>query len=193
MALVDGDYVSLQNRIIATFLADTGAGGLFEDLSDPFPASHGGGTRRSVNTIEAETRGDSSQYSDAELPVIAVVFDDREGESGDDNNPRTFEKRFTFRALCLVRSLDEEEAGVTAGKIAHRLEKVIREQNAAVKIFNIVPTDVDGMDAGAAVTVELTGTGIDREDETTDDKTIGRHAAAVVEFTLGVAVGFTYN
>lgn len=190
MALVDGDYKTLTTKMVAQLKTDTVSGGLWEDIGT-WGATHGGGTRRSVNTIEDEVIGDPSAYESTQLPALIVQIVAKTPEEQNKHVQKIYDVNLT----ALTRSGDGEGADTEMYKIMHRVEKFTREQNDVANIWGLNPdgTDIDGMDVGAGVVTMLVGTEITRLGDGQGEKQIGRHTVGTVSFTLTVAAQFAYS
>ncbi len=115
MAMVNGDYLELANKIVATLLDDTGSGGLREGEDPP------------VKTIEACLPDENRYYGKHELPLIAVqVTGKREAH---EPNMRMTAKVFDVEFIVLARGGDRQKEDQQCKKIAHRLEVVFRQQD----------------------------------------------------------------
>ncbi len=139
MALAKGDYIILAEKIVEALKADTDQGGLCE-LGNP-----------AVKTIEPKIRRESKLYSKYELPLIGIeVVRKKELPSP---NAKVFDKVFEVEFLILCRGGDREAEAERAKKIAHRLEKVLIEQNQAQKQFSGLAREV--ADAQGVIFVQL--------------------------------------
>jgi len=130
MALANGDYLIVAEKVVETLLADTGAGGLREPGDTP------------VKTIEPKIRREAKLYSKYELPLIGVEVTSKREEPGPSSS--LVDKIFSLEFLVLCRGGDREAEAERAKKIAARLETVIRAQNAADQQFSGMPALIEG-------------------------------------------------
>jgi len=121
MSLEQGDYLIVAEKIVQTLLSDTAPGGLCEENN---PA---------VKTIEPRIRKESKLYSKYELPLIGVEVVGKREEPAPSS--QLIDKIFELEFLILCRGGDREAEAERAKKIAHRLEKVLMEQNYPDKQF----------------------------------------------------------
>jgi hypothetical protein len=125
MALTNGDYLELADKIVSTLLADTEAGGLREGDDPP------------VKTIEARLPEESRYYGKHELPLVAVqVIGKREVH---EPSMRCVAKVFEVEFRILTRGGDRQKEDQNCKKIAHRLEKVFRQQSQSSQPFQGLP------------------------------------------------------
>jgi len=115
MALLNGDYLAVAEKIVATLLADRAEGGLREE-ADP-----------AVKTIEPRIRRQAKLYSKYELPLIGVEVKSKKEIPAPSSS--LVDKIFELEFLVLCRGGDRELETDRAQKIAARLEYVIRQQN----------------------------------------------------------------
>lgn len=187
MALVNGDYLTLTDRIVADLKTDIGAGGLWENLGT-FDAIFGGGVRRSVNSIEREMKDEVTLYDDLQLPAIVILPTARDSE--EEEHPQHFHKTFRLTASILARNEDFEAADSEMLKVVHRLEKYIRDQNSTDQLFGIQENDIDGQDEKAGIVVALSGTTMVRA---RNSPLPGIHSMAEVDFVIEIPVQFEYT
>lgn len=140
MSLADGNYITIQEHVVDALEADTGAGGLVES---PNP---------SVKTIEAELRDEPRAYRSAEVPAIAVSI------VGMNESREAGATKRTYRLVFYIytRGADSESEIETCQKIAHRLEALLREENAPDKQFGNLCADIPGALGSLTVTVSQT-------------------------------------
>lgn len=188
--LVDGDYKILVTKMVAQLKLDVGAGGLWEDIGN-WPATHGGLTRRSVNTIEDEVLGDASVYESSQLPAIIVQIASKVPE---DQN-KHLNKIFNVNLTALTRSDDAEGADTEMYKVLNRLEAFAREQNDVLNLWGLAQdgTDIEGMDVGAGVVTTLIGTEIIRLGDGEGEKQLGRHTMGTVSVEIDIPCQFAYS
>jgi hypothetical protein len=130
MALAQGDYLVIAEKVVETLLADTGAGGLCEQ-GEP-----------AVKTVEPRIRREAKLYSKYELPLIGVeVVSKREAPAP---SSRLVDKHFDLEFLVLCRGGDRELETARVKKIAARLEHLIREQNYSDRQFSGLARLVEG-------------------------------------------------
>jgi len=167
MALADGDYLQVREKVLATLQADTGAGGLREGDEPP------------VKTLEARLRDEPGFYGRHEVPALVVtVAGKSESASPNLRNPqKTFE--LSFRIICLGgdRGVELE----TCQKIAHRLEQLCREQTQTDQQFQGLPQAID--QAEGALICSLTRTVFSAASR--PEKSTGRYA---VEGIVGAEI-----
>jgi hypothetical protein len=130
MALADGDYLTVAEKVVATLLADNGEGGLRE------------GNNPEVKTIEPRIRREARLYSKYELPLIGVEVK-RKTEIPAPTS-RLVEKVFELEFLVLCRGGDRELEIARAQKITARLEYVLRRQNLPDQQFAGLPGLIPG-------------------------------------------------
>lgn len=175
MALVDGDYIVVRDQIIATFNADTGSGGLKEDL---------GGGVTSVLLIEGELRSEPRLYKKHEIPAIAISVGDKdEKEQG-----HMILKSFAVICSIFHRGLDEESVITKAKKITHRAEKVIRDQDRLGVTAFIDLSAVDGWEE--TVDIKNIRTSIVHGKMTLEKKQQDFAAIGTIEFVLEIGTCF---
>jgi len=176
MALLDGDYLQVKDKVLATLLADTDPGGLREEGDPP------------VKTLEARLRDEPGFYGRHEVPAVVVtVSGKREGASPNLRNPqKTFELR--FRIICLGgdRNLELE----TCQKIAHRLEQLCREQTRTDQQFQGLPLAID--QAEGALLCSLTRTVFNATSR--PEKSTGRYTVeGIVEAEIQIPCQLNWN
>jgi len=116
-------------KIVATLLSDTNSGGLREGDEPP------------VRTIEARLPEENRYYGKHELPLIAVeVKGKREVH---EPNMRCEAKVFDVEFIVLTRGGDRQKENQQCKKIAHRLEKIFREQSQSNKPFQGLPDSIE--------------------------------------------------
>ena len=169
MALADGDYLQVREKVLATLLADTGSGGLREAGDPP------------VKTLDARLRDEPGFYGRHEVPALVVtVAGKREGASPNLRNPeKTYE--LSFRIICVGgdRSLELE----TCQRVAHRLEQVCREQTRTDQQFQGLPRVID--QAEGALICSLTRTAFNAASR--PEKSTGRYTVeGIVEAEIQV-------
>lgn len=130
MALAEGDYLVIAEKVVTTLLADTDAGGLRAE-NDP-----------AVKTIEPKIRREAKLYSKYELPLIGVEVVKKREEPAPSS--RHIDKYFDLAFLILCRGGDRELETERAKKIAARLEQVIKDQNYSDKQFSGLAALIDG-------------------------------------------------
>jgi hypothetical protein len=130
MALADGDYLAIADKVVETLTGDTSEGGLCEEN---FPA---------VKTIEPRIRREAKLYSKYELPLIGVEVVRKREKPGPSS--RLVDKHFDLEFLVLCRGGDRELETRRAKKIAARLECLIREQNESDQQFAGLPPLIEG-------------------------------------------------
>ena len=130
MALAEGDYLVIAEKVVETLLADTGAGGLREE-NEP-----------AVKTIEPRIRREAKLYTKYELPLVGVeVVGKREAPAP---SSRLIDKHFDLEFLILCRGGDRELETERVKKIAARLEYLIREQNYSDRQFSGLARLIEG-------------------------------------------------
>ena len=169
MALADGDYLQVREKVLATLLADADPGGLREGSDPP------------VKTLEARLRDEPGFYGRHEVPALVVtVAGKREGASPNLRNPqKIFE--LSFRIICLGgdRSLELD----ACQRIAHRLEQVCREQTRTDRQFQGLPRVID--QAEGALICSLTRTAFSAASR--PEKSTGRYTVeGIVEAEIQV-------
>jgi len=143
MALADGDYLVVAEKVVETLLADTGAGGIREEPNPP------------VKTIEPRIRREAKLYSKYELPLIGVeVVKKREEPSP---SSQIIDKIFELEFLILCRGGDRELESDRAKKIASRLEKILKEQNLPDQQFSGLPGLIAGSQGVLLTKIKETG------------------------------------
>lgn len=123
MSLADGDYITVQDKIVAAINADTGSGGLRETGDPP------------VKLVEAELRSEPRVYRDHEVPAIAVVVTGKD-ETIDASGPV---RRYGISFYIYCRGLDSESEIAQCQRIAHRMEELFREENATDRQLGDLP------------------------------------------------------
>lgn len=96
-----------------------------------------------IVTWEAETREDSAQYNDNELPAVAVEV----VHSGAEINPLSKMVTGSYGALIITTTgggADLKTIKQQAKRIAGRIERVLRQQNRPTKQLSDLPTDLEG-------------------------------------------------
>ncbi len=190
MALANGDYITLTGLMVAQMKLDTGDGGLWQDIGN-WPVTHGGDTRRSVNTIEDEIVGDLSAYESTQYPVIIVQPFSKDAEV----LTKHIHKIYNMNLMAVSRSDDPEAADTEIYKIMHRLEAFSREQNDVANIWGLNPdgSDIDGMDIGAGVVTTLGSTEIVRFAAGQGEKPVGFHTMGTLAVAIDIPAQFTYS
>lgn len=177
MPLAKGDLRSVGERIVETFLADTGDGGLRDAADAPdFP----------VMLVTDELKGDPSWYADEELPCIVILPQDKRTGQHPTHGPKTF----TYTAVVYHKGLELETIDPIVQDIADRVEEVIEEQKTAANSFGLVPGDVIGYNSRGGITVSTPRTVMVREPEDDDkSETMGLMTSrAIVNFSLEVPI-----
>lgn len=125
MALADGDYLLVRDKVLATLQADTGPGGL-RSADDP-----------PVKTLESRLRDEPGFYGRHEVPAVVVtIVGKREGAVANFRNPvKIFELRFHIICVGGDRHREVEQCQ----KIAYRLEELCREQTRTERQFSGLP------------------------------------------------------
>ena len=101
-----------------------------------------------IQTWEAETRDNSADYSDYELPAVAIEVT----HSGQEINPLSKHLTATYAALILTTTGGEavlKTVKQLAKRIAVRIERNIRQQNISTKQFSDVTADLEGAISGS--------------------------------------------
>jgi len=130
MSLADGDYISVEDKIVETLMGDTGSGGLRESGA---PA---------VATIEAGDISLMASFGQADFPAILVrTIEKSESPPGPAYNTI---KTFAVKAAVLDRAMDRGAVEESVRKVSARLEQVLREQTATDKQFLGLPDLIDG-------------------------------------------------
>lgn len=129
MALEDGDYIKVCEKVMATLLADTGEGGLREGDAPP------------VKSIEARLPDEDRYYGKHEVPLVAVEV--RGKKEVPAPNVRCQAKVFEIEFIILARGADRDKEHQDVRKIAHRLEKIFREQSASIDAFQGLAALID--------------------------------------------------
>lgn len=173
MALSDGDFRAVEDKVVETLLADTGAGGLLES-ADPAVAS--------ILAGDAELY---KSFGQAEFPAILVrVVGKKELPS---MPAYSVVKTFTLKAVVLDRGMDRQAAEISARKITARLEEVLRSQTNSDKQFMGLP-DLIG-DAEGVLVTSLVETKFN-ETEAEADQVI---ASSMVGVDIQVPCAFRYE
>ena len=128
MSLANGDYIEVRDHIVAALEADSGDGGL-RDESDP-----------PVKLIEAELRNEPRLYMDHEIPAIAVAILGKDERASSGASVRLW--RVGLFAYC--RGLDSEAEIERAMRIAARIDKVLRDENAPDRQLGNLPASIEG-------------------------------------------------
>lgn len=142
MALENGDYLELANKIVATLLADTGSGGLREGDDPP------------VKTIEARLPEENRYYGKHELPLIAVQVEGK--KEVHEPNMRCVAKVFEVELVVLTRGGDRQKEDQQCKKIVHRLEKVFRQQSQSSQPFQGLPGSIEDAEGVLLTTIRST-------------------------------------
>jgi hypothetical protein len=173
MPLNNGDYKTVEEKIAATLLADTGEGGLREGLNPPVAAVAAGGAERARSLAQAEfpailVRAVAKKETPA-APAYAVL------------------KTFTIEAVVLDRAMDRQAAEDSVRRIAARLEELLREQTATDKQFLGLPDEIAGAEGVLVSTITETRL---PASEAQSDRVIAR---AIVEASIQVPCAFRYE
>ena len=173
MTLSDGDYRAVEDKIVATLLADTGPGGLLEQ-GDPAVAS--------VLAGDAELY---RSFGQAEFPAILVRA------SGKKESPAmpaySVVKTYTVRSTVLDRGMDREAVENSVRKITARLEQVLRSQTNTDKQFMGLPDMIEGAEGVLVTSLQETRF---NETEAEADHVIASSAA---NFEIQVPCAFRYE
>jgi hypothetical protein len=173
MALADGDYRAIENKIVATLLADTGDGGLREQDAPP------------VKTIMAGGPDLARPLGQADFPAVLVRA------AGKKETPAApacaVIKTFAVAALILDRGLDRTAVEASVRKISARLESVLRAQTATDRQFLGLPDEIEG--AEGVLVSTITDTRLLESQAQADRVT----ATAMVEASIQVPCAFRYE
>jgi len=115
MALADGDFRLVEEKVTAALLADTEEGGLRE-TGAPAVASARPGDAALVEAL-----------GQAEFPALLVRAESKKEEPG--QPAAAVLKSFLVRVLAAERGHDREAAEAKTRRIAARVEEVLRRQN----------------------------------------------------------------
>jgi len=172
MSLVDGDYIAVENKAVATLLADTGDGGLLET---------GSPVVSTVRRGRAELAGAMGQ---AEFPAVLIrVVEKRESSAPAYATVKTF----VLECAAAERGMDREAAEDKVRMIAARLEKVLRRQTDTDKQFQGLPDLVDAAEGVLVSSVTRTDLPLSRVES---DRVI---ALATVRAEVSVPCAFRYE
>jgi hypothetical protein len=173
MALADGDYKAVEEKVVATLLDDTESGGLREQGS---PA---------VSTVLAADVEVSRFFAQADYPAILVrATAKKESPSAP---ACSMVKAFKIVATVLEREMDRDAAEESVRKIAARLEQVLRDQTRTDKQFMGLPDLIDCSEGVLVCIIQATGFA---ETEAGQDQVIAR---AQVEAEIQVPCAFRYE
>ncbi|HUT54616.1 MAG TPA: hypothetical protein VM658_14595 [bacterium] len=173
MPLNNGDYRALEDKIVATLLADTGEGGLREGSNPPVRTILAGGVELARPLAQAEfpavlVRAVAKKETPA-APAYAVI------------------KTFTISAVVLDRGLDRAAVEGSVRKISARLESVLRAQTATDRQFLGLPDLIEGAEGVLVSTITETRL---LDSEAQSDRITAR---AVVEASIQVPCAFRYE
>lgn len=176
MALADGDYIKVEEKVVATLEADTGAGGLFE-TGDP-----------AVKLIEAELRQSLANYKKQELPamVACVLGDVEEAQS----NARNVDKIFAVEIVIVDRLGAEALAVASVQKIASRAKTVFRDQTKTANQFQQLPAVIEGAEGALITTLPDTKFNVGKA----DTKASGEWAAqAIITGVIRIECSYAFE
>jgi len=173
MALADGDYRVIEEKVVETLLADTAPGGLREG---PVPA---------VAAIRAGDARIAESFGQDEFPAILVRATAKK------ESPATCAysvlKSWTVTLTVLDRAMDRAAAEESARKIAARAERVLREQTATDRQFLGLPDLIEGAEG---VLVSLLRETVFPETRAESGRVTG---SARLEIELQVPCAFRYE
>ena len=142
MALANGDYKAIEDKVVETLLDDTDTGGLKETGSEP------------VATITAGDEEIIKTFGQSRFPAILV-----RAASKTESPARpayALIKSYSLAITALDRGMDRTALETSIRKIAARVEIVIREQTRTDKQFKGLPDQVDGSEGVMVASVAKT-------------------------------------
>jgi len=168
-------YEILTDAIVATLLADTGAGGLREPVPDD---------GEPVKLIEAELRGEDEVYKRDEIPAIAIIPTGKTQDAA----PVQQERIFAYTAWVYIRGHDKKTCKQHIQRIASRVEFLINEQWNADNLLGSVEKQLEGSSAPGSLTTAIINTklGFGKFDkEAKGGDSLGKWLAlGVIDFTV---------
>jgi hypothetical protein len=173
MALADGDYRALEDKIVATLLADTAEGGLREEGAPP------------VKTIMAGGPDLARPFGQSDFPAVLVRAQAKKESPA--APAYAVIKTFTIALTVLDRGLDRAAVEASVRKISARLESVLRAQTATDRQFQGLPDAIEGAEGVLVSTV--TDTRFPDSEVQADRVT----ATAILEASIQVPCAFRYE
>jgi hypothetical protein len=142
MALLNGDYIAVEERVVETILADTREGGLSE------PGD------QAVKTVLAAGDNMIENKNQDDFPMILVRAESKTEKPS--FSSFSVNKIFLIKSFVFDREMDGESAQSIVRKISFAMEKLIREQTASDKQFMGLPDQIENSEGTLVSTVKQT-------------------------------------